>query len=57
MSTQVLYVDANVVRVFPMSTNVNEYVLLALGSDHTGRKDVEISWVRVSLCVPTGLFV
>ena len=31
------------VRAFPTSTNANEQVLLALGSDCTGRDDVEIS--------------
>ena len=31
------------VRAFPTSTNANEHVLLALGSDRTGRDDVEIS--------------
>ena len=30
-------------RAFPTSTNANELVLLALGSDHTGRDDVKIS--------------
>ena len=29
-----------------MSTNANEHVLLALGSDHTARDDVEISQGR-----------
>ena len=34
-------------RAFPTSTlTANERVLLALGSDHTGRDDVEISWGR-----------
>ena len=32
-------------------------VLLGLGSDHTGRDDVEISQAGVSPHVPTGLFV
>ena len=32
---QALGVDAN--RAFPTSSNVNEHVLLALNSDHTGR--------------------
>ena len=31
------------VRVFPTSTNANEYVLLPLGYDYKGRDDVEIS--------------
>ena len=31
------------VRAFPTSTNASEHVLLALGSDRTGRDDVEIS--------------
>ena len=31
-------------RAFPTSTNVNEHILLALGSDRTGRDDVKISW-------------
>ena len=31
------------VRAFPTSTNANEHVLLALGSDRTGRDDVEKS--------------
>ena len=31
-------VDAN---TFPTSTNANEHVLLALGSDHTGMDNVE----------------
>ena len=35
-------------RTFPMSTNVNERVLLALGSDCKGRDNVEISRVGVS---------
>ena len=30
-------------RAFPTSTNANEQVLLALGSDRTGRDDVKIS--------------
>ena len=34
----------NVLRAFPMSTNANEHVLLALDSDRTGRDDVEIGW-------------
>ena len=38
--------DANVVIVFPTSTNATEQVLLALGSDCTSRDDVEISWGR-----------
>ena len=29
-------------RVFPTSTNANKYVLLAFGSDLTGKDDVEI---------------
>ena len=29
-------------RAFPTSTNANEHVLLALGSDRTGRDDVEV---------------
>ena len=47
-------------RVFLTFTSVNEHVLLALGSDHTGRDDVEICQVvggwsvhmfpQVSLC-------
>ena len=31
------------VRAFPTSINANEHVLLALGSDRTGRDDVGIS--------------
>ena len=31
------------VKAFPMSTNANEHVLLALGSDRTGRDNIEIS--------------
>ena len=34
------------VRAFPMSTNANEHVLLALGSDYKGRDDIEISQDR-----------
>ena len=30
-------------RAFPTSTNANEHVLLALGSDRKGRDDVKIS--------------
>ena len=30
-------------RAFQTSTNANEHVLLALGSDRRGREDVEIS--------------
>ena len=38
-------------RAFPTSTNANEHVLLALGSDRTGRDDVEISRGRAqSVC-------
>ena len=33
----------NVVGAFPTSTNANEHILLALGSDRKGRDDVEIS--------------
>ena len=29
--------------MFPMSTNANEHVPLALDSDHTGKDDVEIN--------------
>ena len=29
-------------RAFPTSTNANERIRLALGSDHTGRDNVEI---------------
>ena len=52
-----LRVDANVVRAFPTSTNANEHVLFALGSDRMGRDDVEISRGRVSRRVSAGLFV
>ena len=38
------------VRVLPTSTNVNEHVLLALGSDRTGRDDVEILKSSQSAC-------
>ena len=39
------------VRAFPTSTNANEHVLLALGSDCTGRDDVEINQGRgLSAC-------
>ena len=31
------------VKVSPMFTNANKHILLALGSDHTGRDDVEVS--------------
>ena len=34
------------VRAFPTSTNANEHVLLALGSDRKGRDDVEMSQGR-----------
>ena len=34
------------VRAFSTFTNENEHVLLALGSDRTGRDNVEISWGR-----------
>ena len=44
-------------RGFLTSTSANMHVLLALGSDRTGRDEVEISQVGVSLYVPTGLFV
>ena len=45
------------VRVFPAFTHVNEHILLALGSDHTGRDDFKISRSRgqsaqVYLCEP-----
>ena len=38
------------VRVFPTSSHANEHVLLALGSNRTGRDDVEI-------CLGRGQFV
>ena len=36
-------------RVFLTSTSANKHVLFALGSNHTGRDNVEISQVGVSL--------
>ena len=41
------------VRAFPTPTNVNQHVLLALGSDCTGRYDVEMGHshvLQVYLC-------
>ena len=45
------------VRAFPTSTNANEHIYLALGSDGMGRDDVEISWDGGSLHVSAGIFV
>ena len=45
-------------EVFLTFTSANEHVLLALGSDHTGRDDVEICQVGgVGPHVPAGFFV
>ena len=43
---QALWVDANMVRVFPTSTNANEHIHLTLGSDHMGR-DYSLRFIRV----------
>ena len=37
-------------RAFLTSTSTNKHVLLALGSDRTGRDDVEINQVGVYSC-------